>query len=246
MSYDFVKARWNQRYDTYDNFEKSWTEYNNIKPFLANSNIFEDGQTISDEAHFIMRLVTQYHLTEAFKAMKMDLNDNNICENFEDENIGTPGRLAKIWCGSDLKDTSELGSGRWCKPPRMAKFENLNNQHFVIEKTIELTSSCSHHFLPFSTLFSEKSYCVVKYIPKDYVIGISKLKRFINDFVAKRFFLQEDLTRHIGEAMQKITQSDDVYVKLCKLEHSCEKFRGAKDSEGGMTTVYATGKFLDE
>jgi GTP cyclohydrolase I len=86
----------------------------------------------------------------------------------------------------------------------------------------------------------------VKYIPKDTVIGISKLKRFINDYVGKRFWLQEDLTKHIGQCIKNITQSDDVYVKLYALQHGCEKFRGARDSEGGMTTEFRSGAFRGE
>jgi len=246
MEYDFIKDRWFLKFETYDNFEKSYKEYQNIKPFKANENIFENGGDISEGAHYCMRLATQYYLTKAFEAMRFDLNDPNIMEDFDTGNIGTPGRIAKIWVGADLKEDSELGHGRWVKPPRLASFPNTNNDSFVIEKTIEITSSCSHHFVPFSTLYTSKSYCVVKYIPKDTVIGISKLSRYINDFVAKRFYLQEDLTRNIGEFLQKITKSDNVYVKLYQLQHGCEKFRGARDPEGSMTTEFKTGKFLDE
>ena len=246
MEYDFVKKRWGIMFEDYDDFEQCFKEYAELPNFKANENIHEIIGYISEGAHFCMQMAAQYHLTEAFKAMKFDLDDDNIRENFKEENIGTPGRIAKIWCGADLKDYSELGSGRWAYPPRIARFKNTNKDHFVIQKTIELTSSCSHHFLPFSTMFNEKSYCVVRYIPNKHVIGISKLKRFINDFVAKRFYLQEDLTRKIGEHLKEITQSDDVMVKLYSLEHSSEKLRGAKDSEGGMTTEWKTGYFLNE
>ena len=58
-------------------FVDALTEYDNIKVFAPNGNI-NDTQQISDEAHFIMRMNTQWHLTQAFKAMKMDINDDNI------------------------------------------------------------------------------------------------------------------------------------------------------------------------
>jgi GTP cyclohydrolase I len=228
------------------NFTIALEEYKYIEPFKANENIFEIGSKISEEAHYIMRLCTQYYLNKAFRAMKIDMRDPNVAEVEGNGNIGTPGRIAKIWCGASLDEESELGHGRWIKPPRLAEFPNNNEDHFIIEKTIELTSNCSHHFIPFTTMNSEKSYCTIKYIPNETVIGISKLKRFVNDYVAKRFWLQEDLTKHIGDAIKKITQSDSVYVKLNKLQHGCEKYRGARDSEGGMTTEYKTGYFLDE
>lgn len=246
MVYDYVKSRWGIYHESYEGFEEAFADWRKLPPFKASENIFEIGGDIDEKTHLVMRLAVQYHLTQAFEAMKIDMDDPNVYEEPEMGNIGTPGRIAKIWCGASLDEESELGHGRWIYPPRLAEFPNTNNDNFVIEKTIELTANCSHHFIPFTTMNNSKSYCVIKYIPKKTVIGISKLSRFVNDYVAKRFWLQEDLTRHIGEAIKKITQSDSVYVRLFELQHGCERFRGARDSEGGMTTEYKTGYFLDE
>ena len=244
--YSFIKQRWGANFGTYEGMDAAFDEYNCMDSFKANENINEIGNSVTEEVFFVMRMATQFHLTAAFEAMKIDMTDPNIMEDLNTGNIGTPGRIAKIWVGADLNETSELGHGRWVKPPRLATFPNNNDHNFVIEKTIELTSSCSHHFVPFSTLYTSASHCTVKYIPKDTVIGISKLSRYINDFVAKRFYLQEDLTKNIGEFLQQITGAEDVYVKLFALEHGCEKFRGARDSEGSMTTEFKTGRFLNE
>jgi GTP cyclohydrolase I len=246
MVYDYVKKHWAYYHEDYDGFEEAFEDWQELQSFNANENIFEIGGYIDDKTHLVMRLATQYHLEEAFKAMKINLDDPNVCEKDATGNIGTPGRIAKIWCGASLTEESELGHGRWIYPPRLAEFPNTNKDNFVIEKTIELTSNCSHHFIPFTTMNDVRSFCTIKYIPNEIVIGISKLSRFVNDYVAKRFWLQEDLTRHIGDAIKKITQSNNVYVRLNLLQHGCERYRGARDSEGGMTTEYKTGYFLDE
>lgn len=240
--YSYCKQHYGNHFGTVDGFDTVFDKWKYLEPFKSNENIWDTGQEIDEQTHFIMRTATQYYLSLAFEAMKIDLSDDNIAEDLDNGNIGTPGRLAKMWNGSCPKDYSELGSGRWNQIPRIAKFKN-EQKGMIVEKTIELTSNCSHHFVPFSTLYADKSYCVVKYVAEDYVIGISKLKRVINDFLAKRFYLQEDLTQKIGEYLQKITESKSVYVKLSDIQHGCEKFRGAKDSEGGMTTTFKTGVF---
>lgn len=246
MVYEYVKKRWGHYYDNYDGFEEAFKNWEKLESFKASENIFEIGGHIDEKTHLVMRLATQCYLEKAFEAMKVDLTDPNVTEDLATGNIGTPGRIAKIWCGASLNEEAELGHGRWIYPPRIAEFPNTNKAGFIIEKRIELTANCSHHFIPFSTMFKEDAYCIIKYIPQEKVIGISKLKRFVNDYIAKRFWLQEDLTSHIGEEIKKLTQSDNIYVKLCGLQHGCEKFRGARDSEGAMTTEYKTGYFLDE
>ena len=64
-------------------FERYFEEYQNIKPFKASENIFESGQTISDEAHYIMRLILSFKIAEALEVMKIDLSDPNIGEDFK-------------------------------------------------------------------------------------------------------------------------------------------------------------------
>lgn len=224
-------------------FVDALTEYDNIKVFAPNGNI-NDTQQISDEAHFIMRMNTQWHLTQAFKAMKMDINDDNITEDLEYGNIGTPGRIAKVWTGFDTHDDQELGSGRWSKKPRLASFPNTGNKHIPITKRVDVISNCSHHFITFSSLARPDSYAIISYIPDESVLGISKLQR-LTDWISQRFFLQEDLTKMIYDEISSVAQTDSVYVGLFNLVHGCESFRGAKSSDGAFTSEYYGGAFND-
>ena len=83
-----------------------------------------------------------------------------------------------------------------------------------------------------------------KYRPNKYVLGISKLQRFTN-WVARRFWLQEDLTQYLGNQIKRIADTEDVYIRLEGLVHGCEKFRGANSKEGSLTTEFKSGCFKE-
>jgi GTP cyclohydrolase I len=239
----FAEVRYRERYDS-DDFAEYYKEYESIKDFAPNGNINDSNQQISDKAHFIMRTCTQYYITKAFEAMKVDLDDDNVLEDFDSGNIGTPGRIAKVWCGDGTHDDRELGSGRWSDKPRLATFPNTGNRSIPITKRVDIVSNCSHHFITFSTLTREDSYAIISYIPNDYVLGISKLQRVAN-WVSQRFWLQEDLSKALYDEVSEAAQTDSVYVGIFNAVHGCESFRGAKSSDGAFTSEYYGGDFED-
>ena len=241
--YDFIWDKYSVKFpnDDYDKFQENLKKYSGLKSFPANGNIFESGQTITPEIHYIMRLQTQWFLKKAFGSMLIDLEDPNINDS-EYGNIGTFGRISKMWCGGSLDDDSEFGSGRFSKPVRLAKFPNNQTSGIPITKQVSIVSSCSHHFAPFSTLFDKDSYAIISYIPDKFVLGISKLQR-LTDYVCRRFWLQEDLTKALYEEVSKAAETKDVYVGLFNIKHTCEWLRGAKNPEGGFTSEYYSGKF---
>lgn len=258
--YDFVKERYFKKFpnNKEKDFKRDLDKYSKIPVFKACENIHQvltdyknrddlpdveeeyvnSQQLVTNESHWIMRMVTQYYITEAFKAMKIDLTDDNIKE--QSLGKGTPGRIAKLYMGDNPEDTTELLSGRWNKEPYIACFPNTDKDHSIITKEVDIVACCSHHFLPFSTLTGGKA--IISYKPKDYVLGISKLQRFVN-WSTRRGWLQEDLTTYIGETIKRIASTDDVYVRLEGLTHSCEKFRGANTKNGNLTTEYRSGCF---
>jgi GTP cyclohydrolase I len=204
--------------------------------------VFEHTDLYNQDVHQVARLATQYYLTLTFKAMKVDLTDPNTTEIREEGNIGTPGRLAKLFLGSDLSDSTELLSGRWTKPPRMASFPNNHEQRLPITKRVDLVSCCSHHIAPFSTFFREDAYAIVSYIPDKKVLGISKLQRVV-DWIARRGWLQESLTKEIYNEISKVAETESVYVRLVNVSHTCESLRGSKTQDGAFTTEYYGGEF---
>ena len=105
-----------------------------IKEFAAADNIYEDteeSEFFSAGVHFIMRLKAQYYINLALKSLKYDTsNDENLMTDWAG-NIGTPGRIAKLWAWNNLDSDSlnELWDWRWVKKPRIASFE-LNREIF--------------------------------------------------------------------------------------------------------------------
>lgn len=220
----------------FDDFHNDYTRYNNLKPFKISENVEVSGE-ITDGTHFIMRTIAQYHLEACFRAMKIDMDDPNVSGD-----KGTPYRIIKMWTGHNLDDSTELMSGRWAKKPRIATFPNDSKSNFPITKRVDIVSLCSHHSAPFSTLFGQDSYAIVSYIPRDYVLGISKLQRIV-DWVARRGHLQENLTKIIHEEVTKVSKSLDVYVGLFNLKHTCEWLRGSQTNDGAFTSEYYSGEF---
>ena len=242
--FDYIEDRFKVKYPDAD-FRKCYSEYSNIKPFKANENLWETGQSTTEEAFYILRLATQYYFKLAFEAMKIDIdNDPNLYERLSEGNIGTPGRLAKVYCGANLEDDTELGCGRFSKPPRIATFPNEQTKALPITKRVDLVSNCSHHTLAFSTMFRNDSYAIVSYIPAKKVLGISKLQRVI-DHVSRRYWLQEDLTLAIYNAVSEAAETDDVLIRLCNIVHTCESLRGSQSKDGTFTSEMYGGKFED-
>lgn len=219
--------------------------HKNIRPFAAGGNIFEDSDGIDNPTLFVMRWLAGIKMTEVMDILKFDMNDSNLMQDLTVGNIGTPQRWAKTVTGSDLEDDSEMMCGRYTKPPRLATFPNTHPKGLPIIKKCSLSSVCSHHLLAYGSLFTEDSYAVVAYIPKDFVLGISKLQRVVN-WVSKRPTIQEDLTMSIWKQISQAAQTEDVYVGLFNLVHTCESLRGSKTHQGSFTTEWYEGAFNDE
>lgn len=235
-----VKDKFLERYSDAD-YDKVCQEYINLPSFGINENIYEKGIEIDDKVHYLMRLVLTEILKVAFISMKVDLDDPNVSD---DETLGTPGRIAKMWLGKTLDDTKELLSGRWNKPPKMASFPNNKNEHRPVFVKASIDAVCSHHFIRFGDEQSDKdSYVVIGYIPRRKVGGISKINRFV-EWCARRGWLQEDLTDYIGKKIEEYFETDSVYVKLSNLKHGCTAYRGACDRNSSTTTIYKSGEFV--
>ena len=98
----------------------------------------------------------------------------------QDDSIGgTADRVAKMY-------VSELCFGlSYNRFPKITTFDNkMKYDQMVIQKDITFHSLCEHHFVNFNGMAQ------VAYIPKDKVIGLSKLNRVVN-FFARRPQVQE-------------------------------------------------------
>jgi GTP cyclohydrolase I len=105
----------------------------------------------------------------------------------------------------------------------------------VVIKDIEFFSSCEHHLLPF---FGKMH---VAYLPKDKVIGLSKIPRIV-DMFARRLQLQERLTQQVAEAIEEVISPRGVGV-LCEAQHFCMMMRGVEKQHSGTVTSTMLGSF---
>ncbi|MBI1354870.1 MAG: GTP cyclohydrolase I FolE [Acidobacteria bacterium] len=145
--------------------------------------------------------------------------------------LKTPERVSRAW--------SDLTSGY-----RMNAKELLNDALFdvtydemVIVKDIELFSLCEHHLLP----FYGKAH--VAYIPRNKVIGLSKVARLV-DMFARRLQVQERLTRQVADAIQEAINPVGVGV-VCEARHLCMMMRGVEKQHSATITSAMLGDFRD-
>ena len=108
----------------------------------------------------------------------------------------------------------------------------------VIVKDIEFFSMCEHHMLPFFGKIH------VAYLPKDKVIGLSKIPRIVNMF-ARRLQLQERLTQQIAEAVSTVISPRGVGV-LVEAQHFCMMMRGVEKQHSGTVTSTMLGQFRSQ
>lgn len=232
------------------NFELSWENYSQTACFPALGNIYDIGGTIDKETHFIMRLVATWHIEHALRALKFDTHtDPNLMPDLDGQNIGTAGRIAKIWAGNglDSENIREYADGRWTKPPRLAAFPAKENDKgrpvTVVINNPGMGSVCSHHFLPYGIQNNENSKIVISYFPNKMLLGLSKIGRFV-EWCLNRPSLQEEVTELIHDKIKEIAETDDVYVGLLNFAHQCEISRGAKQYSTTTTEDYS-GIFED-
>ncbi len=109
------------------------------------------------------------------------------------------------------------------------------SDEMVIVKDIEFFSMCEHHLLPFYGRIH------VAYLPKERVIGLSKIPRIVNMF-ARRLQLQERMTQQVAEAVETAISPRGVAV-MAEARHFCMMMRGVQKQHSGAITSTMLGAF---
>jgi GTP cyclohydrolase I len=144
----------------------------------------------------------------------------------------TPARVARMY--------AELLSGYHTDAAALingALFD-VDYDEMVVVKSIEYYSLCEHHLLPFY------GHAHVAYIPRNKVLGLSKIPRVV-DMFARRLQVQERMTRQIADFLDNVLHPQGVAV-VVEGAHLCAMMRGVKKANARMVTSSLMGRFKSD
>ncbi|MEO5937650.1 MAG: GTP cyclohydrolase I FolE [Sphingomonas sp.] len=147
--------------------------------------------------------------------------------------LDTPLRVARAW--------KEYCAGYGDDPARHLSrvFEEVGGyDEIVLLKDIPFQSHCEHHMAP----IIGKAH--IAYLPKNHVVGISKLARVLHGF-ARRLQVQERLTAEVADCIWNGLKPQGVAVVI-EATHACMTARGVRTPGVGMVTSRMMGVFRED
>jgi GTP cyclohydrolase I len=115
---------------------------------------------------------------------------------------------------------------------------SVDYSEMVIVKDIDFYSLCEHHLLPF---FGK---CHIAYLPRDRVVGLSKIPRLVDVF-SRRLQIQERLTNQIAQIIEETLKPLGVGV-VVEASHLCMLMRGVEKQNSFALTSAMLGAFRDD
>lgn len=161
-------------------------------------------------------------MTRVAQTLGLDLADDSLTE--------TPNRIARMY-------VDEIFSGLdYSHFPKITQIENkMGVEEMIKVRDISVVSTCEHHFVTID------GRARVAYMPRDKVIGLSKINRIVR-FFARRPQVQERLTHQVLVALQTLLEVEDVAVHI-DATHYCVKARGVQDASSQTETIALGGRF---
>jgi GTP cyclohydrolase I len=165
------------------------------------------------------------HFYDIMRTLGLDMGDDSLAD--------TPNRVAKMYVNEIF-----WGLDPEAFPKCTAVENKMHYDEMVVERNVSVQSNCEHHFVVID------GNATVAYIPKDKVIGLSKINRIV-EYFSKRPQIQERLTEQVYHALAKILGTDDVAVRI-EATHYCVRSRGVEDTGSSTITSKLGGVFKDD
>ena len=146
--------------------------------------------------------------------------------------VETPARVARAyeqWFAGYTEDPAELLERTF---EEVAGYDEM-----VVLRDIRFVSHCEHHMSPII------GRAHVGYLPRNRVIGISKLARLVQLY-AKRLQIQERMTAQIADNLDRVLRPLGVAV-VVQGTHGCMTTRGVNQAQATMVTSRMLGVFRD-
>jgi GTP cyclohydrolase IA len=174
------------------------------------------------------KLIVPDEVQDAIRTLIRWSGDNPEREGLTD----TPARVARAWrehcAGYDEIPGHHL---------ERTFSEVAGYDEVVLLRDIPFQSHCEHHLAPITGTAS------IAYLPRNRVVGISKLARVLHGF-ARRLQIQERLTSEVAQCIWTNLQPHGVAVVI-EAQHGCMTGRGVRTPGVGMITSRMLGCFLD-
>lgn len=170
-------------------------------------------------------IVTELEARNAVRMLLQYIGEDVSREGLRD----TPERVVRAW--------DELTSGYNSDVAALlaVDFDSNGYDQMVLCRNVEFCSTCEHHLLPFLGVAH------VAYIPKQRVVGLSKLARLVDCF-ARRLQIQEQMTQQIVNAIMHHLKPLGAGV-IVKAQHLCMACRGVRKQQSEMVTTCLAGVF---
>jgi len=185
----------------------------------------EDGDVVAAPA----KIAVPDEVAEAVRTLIRWAGDDPSREGLLD----TPMRVARAWreyCQGYADDPAHHLS---------RVFEEVGGyDEIVLLKDIPFQSHCEHHMAP----IIGKAH--IAYLPRDHVVGISKLARVLHAF-ARRLQVQERLTAEVADCIWEHLKPQGVAVVI-EASHACMTARGVRTPGVTMITSRMMGVFRDD
>ena len=189
------------------------------------SSSLDSGDLVSADA----KVAVPDEVAEAVRTLIRWAGDDPSREGLRD----TPARVARAW--------KEYARG-YAEDPAVhlaRTFDEVGGyDEIVLLKDIPFQSHCEHHLAP---IIGKAS---IAYLPRDRVVGISKLARVLHGF-SRRLQVQERLTAQVADCICEHLQPKGVAVVI-EASHACMTARGVGTPGVMMTTSRMMGTFRSD